>query len=305
MQLHERAILIKPTLPVWSDRMEDTAETKALVEKHQAAKGSAKVTKRLIPETAYTQRQREAGEESNAYHALVSHLSAVRVWSYKNTLPWNRDGWLILPTPNYEAYMDKWRGLREEYLRLRRNLETDWRELVACAKTQLNGLGKGVSWPDIHDILERFGMEATVRPVPNADFRVSLGADELAVLRQAAEADMRDMAQQVTGEAAKRLYKVLDAIKSTLSEKNGNRKSGYRDFRDTLIENAREVCEILTRLNVTDDASLEKYRREAELLAASEPETIRENVNVRLETAARAQSIMEDMLNAFGKDALQ
>lgn len=304
MQLHERALLIKPSLTTWSDRMEDTDETKALVEKHNAAKGSAKVTKRMVPESAYTQRQRDAGEEQNAYHALVAYLSAVRVWSYKNTLPWNRDGWQVLPTLNYEAYMDEWRKRRGEYEHLRSLLERDWVELVACARVQLNGLAKGIVWPEVFDVLAKFDMEVTPRPVPSADFRVSLGAEELKALKAGAEADMRDMAKQVTSEAAKRLYKVLDAIKTTLSEKNGNRKSGYKDFRDTLITNAREVCDILTRLNVTDDASLEKYRRETELIAMSEPETLRENVNVRLETAARAQSIMDDMLDAFGKDAL-
>jgi hypothetical protein len=305
MNLHERAILVHPSLPVWNDSIEDTEETLAVVEKHNAAKGSAKVSKRLIPTTAYTQRQRDAGEEQNAYHALVSHLSAVRLWHYKNTLPWNRDGWHVLAMLNYEPYMDQWRKSKETYLRLRDILAIDWNELVACSKRQLNGLGKGVNWPTVDDVLARFDMQVTPRPVPSADFRVSLGEAELAVLRESAEADMRDMAQQVTGEAAKRLYKCLDNIKKRLVEKNGIRKSGYADFRDTLIENAREICDILTRLNVTDDPSLEKYRRETELLAMSEPETIRENVNVRLETAARAQSIMDDMIGAFGKDMLK
>jgi hypothetical protein len=305
MNLHERAILVHPSLPVWNDSMENKAESKAVIEKHGAAKGSGKFTQRLMPETAYTERQREAGEEQNAYHALVSHLSAVRQWHYKNTLPWNRDGWHILPMLNYEPYMDQWRTFKAEYDRLRRNLELDWRELVTCAKVQLNGLAKDAVWPNVDDALARFDMQVTPRPVPSADFRVTLGEAELAVLRESAEADMRDMAQQVTGEAAKKLYKCLDRIKETLGGKAGNTKSGYKRFEDTLITNAREICDILTRLNVTDDASLEKYRRETELLAMSEPDTLRENVNVRLETAARAQSIMDDMLNAFGKDTLK
>jgi hypothetical protein len=304
MNLHERAILIKPSLPVWPDRMPDAEETRAIEEKHGATRGSARVTKRLIPETAYTQRQRDAGEELNAYHALCAHLSAVRIWSYKNTVPWNRDGWLILPRLNYEAYMDHWRKQFAEFERLRGVLEGDWAELADCAKRQLNGLAKGVIWPDVFEVLSRFDMKVTPRPVPDADFRVKLSEAELEILKGAAEADMRDMAQQATAEAAKKLYEHLESLRTRLFAKNGTRKSGYSDFRDTLIENVREVCEILKRLNVMDDPKLEQYRREAELLAMSEPDTLRENVDVRLATAAAAQQIIDDMEAAFGKDAL-
>jgi hypothetical protein len=75
-------------------------------------------------------------------------------------------------------------------------------------------------------------------------------------------------------------------------------------FRDTLIENARELCDILKKLNVSDDPRLEQFRRETELLAQCDAKTLRhkKNGDLRAETAARAESILNEMTSAFGKD---
>ena len=52
-------------------------------------------------------------------------------------------------------------------------------------------------------------------------------------------------------------------------------------FSDSLIGNARELCDILTRLNLADDANLESLRRQTEMLAMTEPSTLRDNPDVR------------------------
>ena len=72
-------------------------------------------------------------------------------------------------------------------------------------------------------------------------------------------------------------------------------------FRDSLIENARELCDVLTRLNLTDDPKLETLRRQTELLVQSEPQLLRDNPDVRVSTANEAQAILDAMTATYGK----
>ena len=72
-------------------------------------------------------------------------------------------------------------------------------------------------------------------------------------------------------------------------------------FKDTLVENAREICDVLQRINLADDPKLEEYRRQTELLAkAADPDTLRENEKVRATTAQQAQLILDAMSATYG-----
>jgi DNA topoisomerase VI subunit B len=126
---------------------------------------------------------------------------------------------------------------------------------------------------------------------------VALGEAEIEAIAANTEKRVKTAMEEATREAARRLADVLQKMTAALSDPN-------QTFRDTLVGNVRNLCEVLKRLNVADDPNLERMRQQAELLAMSEPDTIRQNDNVRVETAARAQSILDDMLGTFGKGLL-
>lgn len=102
----------------------------------------------------------------------------------------------------------------------------------------------------------------------------------------------------------------VSKTEDTRQHKNNGKKvdcwicggSGKKDaeFRDTLVENARELVDVLKRINLTDDPQLEEYRRQTESLAAAKPETLRDNDSVRTNTAKQAQSILDAMKNTYG-----
>ena len=65
---------------------------------------------------------------------------------------------------------------------------------------------------------------------------------------------------------------------------------------DTLIANIRELTDVLTRLHVTGDSDLEKMRERVEKgIARIEPQTLRDDPEVREATAKEAQKILDDM----------
>jgi hypothetical protein len=73
---------------------------------------------------------------------------------------------------------------------------------------------------------------------------------------------------------------------------NGDRKI----FRDTLVENATGLCDLLTRLNVTRDPELEKARRMLESTINNvDPDDLRSSSHARLEL----KSSVDEIINKF------
>jgi hypothetical protein len=72
---------------------------------------------------------------------------------------------------------------------------------------------------------------------------------------------------------------------------SGNEK---KIFRNSLVDNALELTNLLTRLNVTKDPRLEKARQELEQsLVGVTADELRDSVGARQEILARVNQIME------------
>jgi hypothetical protein len=62
-----------------------------------------------------------------------------------------------------------------------------------------------------------------------------------------------------------------------------------------MVENAREICAMLPRLNFSDDPNLEAMRQEVEATLLKHPEALRNDPDLRQDTAAEAKKIMDKM----------
>jgi len=75
-------------------------------------------------------------------------------------------------------------------------------------------------------------------------------------------------------------------------------------FRDSLVNNIRDLCELIPRLNFTGDTRLEELRAQAEKdLTAYEPDDLRKNQFARLETADAAAELLAKMAGYTGAAA--
>jgi hypothetical protein len=64
-------------------------------------------------------------------------------------------------------------------------------------------------------------------------------------------------------------------------------------FRDSLITNAVELCELLTKLNVTNDTKLEHARKKLEsAIAGVSAKELREDDHMRLDMKAQVDEIL-------------
>jgi hypothetical protein len=320
--IHNRAILTRMSIDKWNGTREDKAITGKVHSDTGAEHGSGKWVKSLIhpkatvgtgllygpdnillPGTAQAQgaAQKKLQKETNSYQRLMSAIAAMYLWNSSLTLPWNNSGERILPMGLLDQYQD---GIRERFAELDDCLDEfvrDYPALVESSRTLHNGSFNPKEYPDPSMIRSKFKWKIDYLPVPSGgDFRVELTEDELRVLASSTERRVQEIAAQAQAEAVRRLYEAVERIHSGLSESDPNRKDGFKTFRDTLVENARDLCAVLGHLNITGDPRLDKFRRDTELLAASEPDTLRDVPAVRVETAQRAQTILSDMLSAFG-----
>jgi hypothetical protein len=168
---------------------------------------------------------------------------------------------------------------------------------VIGAQQFLGEAYKASDYPSGHEIAKKFRMDMAVFPVPTNDFRCEIASDELGRIRADVERRVEDAGKQAMLEVWQRLY---DRV-AKMSEKLNDPSS---IFRDTLVENAREICAILPRLNFMDDPNLETMRQEVEAkLTGFHPDTLRHDLDVRRQAATDATDIINKMKAFMGDTA--
>ena len=282
--MHTRAMLVSLRISACSFRKYDRKVSQDTATAHGTTTDAGRYNKNLLP------------GDAPSYKALTSHIADLRVKHYAQTLPWTDDGWRLLPVKNFTAYSDMVRAGMHTADTLLAEFIADYPAMKLTAERILNGM---YSELDYHsDIRSRYSWGVEYNPVPCAsDFRVTLAAGEIDAIAARTEERVKQAFSEAQGDAVKRLADCLTRIHERLAQPDAI-------FRDSLIENARELCGVLTRLNLADDPKLEALRRETELLASAVPQTLRDNPDVRTDTADRAQSILDAMTATYGKGIL-
>ena len=282
--LHTRAMLVSLRISAWSARKYDRKVSQETATAHGTTLDAGRYNKHLLP------------GDAPAYKALVSHIADLRVKHYAQTLAWSDDGWRLLPVKNYQAYTDMVRQGMHTADSLLADFCADYPAMKETARTILNGMFSEADYPQIIAAKYSWGIE--FNPVPaGTDFRVTISAEEINAIAARTEERVKQAFSDAQADAVRRLAECVSRIHERLAQPDAI-------FRDSLIGNARELCDVLTRLNLSDDPKLETLRRETELLAATEPATLRDNADVRIDTATRAQSILDAMTATYGHSIL-
>ena len=88
-----------------------------------------------------------------------------------------------------------------------------------------------------------------------------------------------------------RLHKTLVGMSEKLTDVEGD--DGKKRYHDTLITNPLELCELLTKLNVTNDPKLEEARRQVELtMLGANIESIKEDADTRSQLKSKVDAII-------------
>lgn len=284
-QLISRAMLASLRISSWSARKYDkkvTAETNLA---QGADSDAGRYNKMLLP------------GDASSYKALTSHIAATRVLHYEQTLAWSDDGWRLLPVANYQKYTDKLRTAKHEYDSLLSDFLSDYPALQQAARIKLNGMYRADDYPN--NVASKYGFGVEYAPVPSGgDFRVELSQSEIDVIATRTESRVKSAFEDAHQDAVKRLFDCVARIHERLASPNAI-------FRDSLISNASELCDVLSRMNITGDVNLDALRRQTDSLATVQPESLRNDPVTRIQTANQAQGILDSMMSVYGRGIAQ
>lgn len=276
MNLSDRALLVQLTISQWTARKYDKKATQEVATTFNASKDAGRYNKSLLPMNDYLDR-------------VHKKTTFIREKLYKNTLPWGMEGVMMLPTTNYLAFMNEFRKEKNEWLTLVNDFKSNYLQLKDDAKRVLGQLYSDADYPTESEVGNKFKIDMAVFPVPSTDFRVAISSDELSRIQQDVEARVASAQAEAMKEVWQRLY---DRVKH-MAEKLADPKA---IFRDTMVENLQEQCAMLTRLNFMDDPNLEALRQQVEgTLASHHPDALRNDPDLRRDTAAEAKAIMDKM----------
>jgi hypothetical protein len=160
--------------------------------------------------------------------------------------------------------------------------------LVSAAAFQLGDLFDGSEYPDANALRDKFKFKYVFLPVPDVgDFRVDVGEAYKADLKDQYESFYQTKLNDAMADAWGRLHDVLSKLSDKLS---GQEK---QLFRDSLVGNAVELCDLLTRLNVTGDSKLESCRKKLEVaLTNVGADDIRKDDELRLDVKSKVDEIL-------------
>lgn len=281
MNLNDRALLVQLNISQWTARKYDKRATKEVADAHNTVMAAGRYNKSLLPMSDYLD-------------AVHKKSTAIRTDYYANTLPWGMEGTQLLPSANYLSFMTSFRQHKAEWQHLVDEFSANYDDLKAQARLFLGSLYNEADYPSRSDIERKFKMDMAVLPVPSTDFRVSLSETEMDGIRSDLEARLREASASAMKDVWQRLFDRVKHITEKLSDPSAI-------FRDSMVENARELCELLPRLNFTDDPHLETLRSEVEgKLTKFHPDALRNDPDLRRDTAAEAKAIMDKMAVFMG-----
>lgn len=278
MQLNDRALLVQLKVSQWTARKYDKKATKEVADSNGTTTAAGRYNKSLLP-------------MNDLLDNIHKKTTFIRAKYYENTLPWGMDGTQMLPTSNYLNFMAEFRKERGEWNILVSNFIHGYDSMVLDAQRILGSLYDHRDYPSATDLRSKFDMDVAVFPIPSSDFRVSIASDELTRIQQDVERRVKDAERAALKDVWTRLYERVKHMADKLADPKAI-------FRDSMVENAREICALLPRLNFSDDPHLETMRQQVEASLIKHPDALRNDPDLRRDTAAEAKKIM-DAMGAF------
>ena len=278
MAIQNSAVLIDLNISVWTGRKLDRKVSDEIDVSKSTQGRAGNYHKRIM------------GKDSKL-DVLQKLVGMIRTWHYEQTLPWSDGGSRLLPMTNffdYKAQLGTYETLFneevEEFLK-------EYPLLTTAAAFQLGDLFNSQDYPDVAHIANKFGFRFAFFPVPESgDFRIDVNEASRAELVSQYESYTQTKLNTAMKDVWERFHEVLKHMSDKLA---GEEK---QLFRDTLVSNVVEMCELLTKLNVTNDPKLEMLRKKVEqALMGITPKDLRKEDDTREDV----KSQIDDILSMF------
>ncbi len=280
--LSSRAMLCSLSISMWSARKHDPEASEEIAQRHGAQADAGRYHKVLLPKTALSEIQKI--------------VSDARQEHYFMTLPWDDNGYRVLPAAAHMDHTERMRDLSNRFSPAVETLAQQFGQLVEEAKVRLGGLFRPEDYPSPEELRSKFSFETKVMPLPDAgDFRVTLGDEEKERIKRQITATVEASLQVASRELWQRLYEAVSHLAERLQAYKVTDDGVEHPFRDSVVTNLVKLVDVLPKLNVTGDPELERLAAQVRTSLLVDPKELRESELVRSETAKAASAIAAKM----------
>jgi hypothetical protein len=280
--LSSRAMLSSLSISMWSARKHDPKASEEIATRHGAQVDVGRYLKILLPKKALAD--------------LKKVVSEVRQEHYFITLPWDDNGYRVLPASVYLDHTRKMHAHRQRFDSAVEDLCTQFESLVREARGRLGGLFCNEDYPATDELRGKFSFETKVRPLPDAgDFRVTLGDEEKQRIKRQITLDIEASLQVGARELWHRLYGAVQHMADRLAAYKVTKDGVEHPFRDTVVTNLVKLVDVLPKLNITKDPELERLSEQVRDSLLVDPKELRQSDSARIETANKAAEIASRM----------
>jgi hypothetical protein len=280
--LPSRAMLCSLSISMWSARKHDPEASDEIAVRHGAQADAGRYHKLLLPREALSEIQKIVSETRQEHYFM--------------TLPWDDNGYRVLPAAAYMDHLEKMRALSRRFEGAVDILARQFLRLIDQARTRLGGLFREGDYPTADELRAKFSFETRVMPLPDAgDFRVALGDEEKERIKRQITAAVEASLQVGSRELWFRLYEAVQHMADRLSAYKVTAEGVEHPFRDTVVTNLVKLVDVLPKLNVTNDPELDRLAERVRASLLVDPKELRKSDAVRRETAKAAAAIAQHM----------
>ena len=280
--LSSRAMLCSLSISMWSARKHDPDASQEIAQRHGAQADAGRYHKVLLPKEALAEIQKI--------------VSDARQEHYFMTLPWDDNGYRVLPAAAYMDHTEKMRELSNQFTPAVEALAREFGKLVEEAKVRLGGLFRSEDYPSPDELCSKFSFETKVMPLPDAgDFRVTLGDEEKERIKRQITTAVEASLQVASRDLWQRLYEAVNHLAERLAAYKVTGVGIEHPFRDTVVSNLVKLVDVLPKLNVTGDPELERLAEQVRASLLIDPQELRKSESIRSETAKHASAIAQRM----------
>lgn len=285
--LSRKATLCGVNISMWSGRRLDRKVTAEINAAKKAKSDAGRYNKLLV--------------RANRLEPITQIVSAIRALHYAKTKPWgDKDGFRILPNVLYVEFANEIRDLIDKFDRAADHFAKHFSEYVEERKPEMGGIFKAEDYPSAAEIRSKFKATLAFDQLSDVtDFRADvLDKDTMDDIRSELAASAHEVEREAMADNYRQVADVVGKMAERLSEfgtkKEGAKKAAF--FRDSLVDNVRDLVKLLPAFNLTGDSKLDELTtRMAKELCVEEAQTLRENETARETVKKSAEDILAEV----------
>ena len=279
MSISSSAVLARLNISVWTANKLDKTATSNVISSSGATDKAAQVHKNLMAGT-------------HLRKDIADFAAECRLWHNTWTLGWEDRGARLLPTSLFMDYKAQINVRRAKFTAMVDSFCDNYDGHVQISRNYLGTLFSASDYPPVDEVRSKFGFSLVFNPVPESGhFLLDIPAQELEETKRSCEQEIDTRLKEAMRGSWEKLHTMLTGMSEKLTEVDEDTKKRWHD---SFVTNARDMCRMLTHLNITRDPELEKARRALEqVMAGADIDVIKDNPMVRESMKTKVDSILK------------